>query len=168
MVSELTGQQAVAHRWGASPLDVTEDGDPGIIARFLGNVITYLKGWACLPTGARNGFYAFSHNHNIVRLTRFIGLNNLATHLVHIVGNLGNQNHIRTPGNTRIQGDVTGVAAHYLDHINPFVAGSRIPQLVHSIQNVIYRCVKADGIIGTGYVVINGGWDTDHIHTRLG
>ncbi len=68
------------------------------------------------------------------------------------------------PARPAHKGDKAGIPAHHLHHVDPLVASGRVPDLVDPVDHGVERRVKADGNVGAGDVVVDGGGNADGGH----
>ena len=88
-------------------------------------------------------------------------------HLADIVGELGQQDHVSTPGDARVQREPAGFVAHQLNDHHAAVAVRRGMDAVDHIGGDLHRRMEAESEIRTRDVVINGLWQADDIEPFL-
>ncbi len=59
------------------------------------------------------------------------------------------------------------VTTHNFDDIDPLVGCCCIPDLIDHFDDCINCGVKPDGKISAGYIIIDGGRNTDHINASI-
>ncbi len=82
-------------------------------------------------------------------------------HLFDVEGPLGNQDRVRTAGDSGVPGDPARVTTHDLDDEHTMVALRRRVQAIDRFGRNSHRCVKPEGVIGRAKIVVNGLW---HAH----
>jgi hypothetical protein len=75
----------------------------------------------------------------------------------------GNQDHIGSPGNARMQGQVTGIATHHFDHHHPVVAGGGKGEIIEGRSDGLHGSVETDGFFREGHIVVDGFGNADKI-----
>ena len=106
---------------------------------------------------------AFCHSDDGERLLALgAGFHHLGNFL-DIIGNFGQQDHVRTAGNTGVQGQPASFVAHDLNHHAATVAGGGGVDAVDDLGGDVHSSVEAKGEIGAKDVVIDGLGQTDHI-----
>ena len=129
------------------------------------------NGCAGIDTGARLDLvgdllcmtHALGHDDDKVALAGLLGFGNLIQNVaLHIEFLLGQQHSHSAGGDGHVQSDVTGVAAHDLDHTAAVVALGGVAQLVDHFQRGVHGSIVADGVIGAADIVINGAGQADH------
>src|SRR5690606_40588983 len=108
------------------------------------------------------------YHDDAVVLSQLLSLDDPLVDGVQIVRDLGDQDGLRTAGQTGPQGDKAGLPAHHLHYVDPLVASGRVPDLVDPVDHRIDRRVKADGNVGAGDVVVDGGGNADGGHAHRG
>ena len=106
---------------------------------------------------------ALGNDDDEVALAGLLGLSDLVQNVaLHIEFLLRQQDSHSTGGNGHIQGDVTSVAAHDLNHTAAVMALGGVAQLVDHLQCGIHGRIIANGVIGAGDIIVNGAGQTDH------
>ena len=85
-----------------------------------------------------------------------------------IVGALGDQGGDGAGGNTHVQGDVAGVAAHDFHHAAAVVALGGVAQFIHHLHRGVHSGIVADGVLAAGDVVVNGAGNADAGDPQIG
>ena len=107
--------------------------------------------------------HALGNDDDEVTLAGLLSLSDLVQNVVlHIEFLLRQQDSHSTGGDGNVQGNVTGVAAHDLDHTAAVVALGGVAQLVDHFQSGVHGCIIADGVLGAGNVVVDGAGQADH------
>ena len=70
--------------------------------------------------------------------------------------NLRQQNRHSAGRNADIQGDITRVMAHDLNHTAAVMALGGITQLINGLNSGIHSRIIADGILTAGNIIVNG------------
>ena len=79
-----------------------------------------------------------------------------------IIRCLRHQHRRGAHGKTHIQRQISGMAAHDLHHGAALVGLHGVPQLVDALHRRIGGGIKADGIVGTDDIVVDGAGDAYH------
>ena len=106
--------------------------------------------------------HALGHHHDEVMLAGGHGGLHAVHHIaVQVKGAFRDEGGDGAGGQTRVQGQMAGIAAHDLHHGAAVVGLGGIPQLIDALHSGIQGGIKADGILGGGDVVIDGAGDAD-------
>ena len=93
-------------------------------------------------------------------------------HLLKIVGDLGDEDHVRAAADAGVQRQPAGVAAHELDHEDAPVGAGRGVQIVDDVGGDVHGALEAEGRVGAPDVVVDGlgqGHDVHPgVHQELG
>src|SRR5579859_1654489 len=157
--AETCGQNAVEWRRHAAALYMAQHRDPRFLARASGYGIAQKIGNRAGPGQGT----LFRHEPRLQLMRDFGSLRHhdngellsLASALVHKVAdvfdgerNLGNQDHMRASGDTRLHGDPAGIAAHYLDQHDAVMRFSRSVYLVDRIGRGVQRGIEPESNFG--------------------
>ncbi|MNX90407.1 hypothetical protein D3C86_1224530 [compost metagenome] len=88
--------------------------------------------------------------------------------LLHVEGDLGDQDDVDRAGHARLEGDPARGAAHDLEDHHPVVALGGGEQLVDGLGGRGHRRVEAEGLVRRVEVVVDGLGDADQVHALLG
>ena len=110
---------------------------------------------------------AFGNNHDAERTTIRLAMEHLVCNHLNIEGNLGDQDDVGTASQTSMESNPAGVAPHDFKDHHAVVARCRCMQAVNSICCYLERCIKAEGTIGTGEIVVDRLWHTNNRSTEL-
>ena len=176
------GQQPIGGGGNAAALNVAQHHGAGfdLIHVAVGAIAGLAEGEAAIGHGGGqvfangvHGFAAFAtdtfgHHHQGKLATPLPqGCNVLANLRDHQGVEFGhqfwNQNHIGSPGNPPVEGQVPGVAAHHFDHHDAIVAGGGKGEIVEGAVDGLYRRVKANRSFGERHIVVDGFGNTDQI-----
>jgi hypothetical protein len=86
---------------------------------------------------------------------------------IDVIGDLGDQNHVRSPGDPGCQSDLAAVTTHNLEDHDPVVAGCRGLQPVNRLGRHHDCGMIADGPLGGAHVVVYCLGDTDEWDVSL-
>ena len=84
-----------------------------------------------------------------------LSLEYLGNGIVLVKGDLGNTNGNRTGCDSCHKRKLTAVTSHNLNYVTTRVGFAGVAKPVHRFKNGIHRRVKANGIVGSGDIVIN-------------
>ena len=114
---------------------------------------------------ARNGALC-DHDDGEAR-TRLHTAVDRGDHAIHLVGDLGDQAHIRTAGDGGIQGNPTDLVPHDLDHKDAAVAARGGVDVVDALGRDLDRTREAEGDVGPPCVIVDGLRQRDHVQALL-
>ena len=89
-------------------------------------------------------------------------------YLLDIERHFGNEDHVRSPGDSGVEGDPAGVAAHDLDDEDAVMALGRRVQAIDRLGGNLQRRVEAEGEIGGAEVVVDRLRHADDRQSRFG
>ena len=78
--------------------------------------------------------------------------------------NFGNEDDMRSTGDSRLDCDPSGVAPHYLHRHHPVMRFSRGMDFVDGISGSLQGRIEPKGDIGGRQIVVDGFWDADELH----
>ena len=152
------GHDPVMGRGTAAPLNVAQNGDPGIQPQLPAYLLAY--------GDAAGG--ALGHHDHEVGLAPQAGPTDLLHHLLFkVIGHLGYQHGGGAHGHSHIQGQIPRVAAHNLHHRAALVGLHGVPKAVNALHGRVGSGIEADGIVGADNVLVNGAGDTHHRDAAL-
>ena len=112
---------------------------------------------------------ALGHDDDEMTLAGLLGLCDLIQNIaLHVELFLRQQNSHSTRSDGHVQCNITGIAAHDLDHTAAVMALGGVAQLIDHFQRGIHRGIVADGIIRAGNIVIDGAGQADHRDAAVG
>ena len=177
---EPGGQHPVVGGRRAATLHVAQDGDAHLLADPLLDLKSQLLGdpgktlmtelvhtAAAQLHRALDGFGALGHHADEVRLALLEALLDHPAHLLHVIGLLRDECHMRPGCQPRVQRDPAGVAAHHLDQHHPLVGFRGAVQAVDGLGGDLQCGVVAECHIGAVDIVIDGLGHPDNRHTLL-
>ena len=157
-IAHLSGVDSVSAGGGAAPLDVAQNGDPGI----------QIDGFLDSGRDLRGLAGALGHHDHVVGEAVEPGLTNLLDDvLFEINGLLGDQNGGSAAGQTHIHGKVARVAAHDLHNGAALVGLHGVPQLIDALDGRVGGGVETDAVVGAADVVIDGAGNADDVDAVL-
>jgi hypothetical protein len=89
-------------------------------------------------------------------------------HLLQVEGMLGDQDHVRATGQTRVQRDPSGAPAHHLDEHDAVVALGRAVKAIDRVGRHLHGGAEADRVVGARDIVVDRLRDADDLHALLG
>ena len=95
-------------------------------------------------------------------------VHDLFTDAVDPEGNLGDQNHVRRPGDAAVERDPARITSHYLDHHHPLMGAGGGVQFIDRLRRCGHRRVEAEGDDRAGQVVIDRLGHAHHRHPHPG
>ena len=164
----------------ATTLHVAQDGDAHFLAdplfhfhrQLLGDAGEALVAELIHPAAAQlhrplDGFGALGDHADEVRRTGLKALLDHAAHLLHVIGLLRDQRHMRTGGQPRVQCDPAGVATHHLNQHHPLMRLRGAVQTVNGLGGDLQSGVVAECHVGAVDVVVDGLGHPDHRNALL-
>ena len=112
--------------------------------------------------------YTLGNNNDHASLAQFTQVCDLLDSCILIERNLGNGYRYRTACDCCVERDLSAVAAHNFNNVETCVRFAGILEVVNHTQGGVCRCVKTDGVVGCGNVVINGAGNADGGNAELG
>jgi hypothetical protein len=112
-------------------------------------------------TPATNGYCTFCGHDDAEPRAQPLTGEDVIRNLVQIERNLGDEDDVGAAGNTGMQGDPSGVAAHHFGHHDTMVRFRRRVQPIDGIGREAHRGVEAEGARGLDDVVVDRFRDTD-------
>ena len=108
---------------------------------------------------------SFSIDNDVMLLSSFSAFDNTVNDglLVSIIL-LRQKNFFRTICYTAPKSDIACVSSHYFDNGATLVGGRGISNLINSLHRSIDRGIKANGIICTGNIQVNGSGNADGVN----
>ena len=178
MHTELGGQHTVIGAGAAAALDVTRHHVTGFHTHKLLQFSRDALADAVIGQGGavsfallllHLGFFAahsaFRHSNDGESLLALgAGFHHLG-HFLDVIGNFGQQDHVRTAGNAGIQRQPASLVAHDLDHHAAAVAGGGGMNAVDDLSGDIHSGMEAEGEVGAKDVVVDGLGQADHVET---
>ena len=107
---------------------------------------------------ARPGALGHHHDRRVPGLEPVL---HVLTDLVQAERPLGDEDHVRPAGQSRVQRDPARVPAHHLDHHHPVMGGRGGVQAVERLHHDADRGVEPDAEVGRRQVVVNGLGNAD-------
>ena len=147
--AQARGQDAVQGRGRAAPLDVAQDRHARVVLREL---LLHALGQA--HGAARAGVLGHEHDRRVLALAEAV-VDEFAQ-LIDLGLHFGDDGRFAARGDGAVEGQVARRVAHHLNEEEPFVARSRVAQLVHRLHDGVERRVVADGGVGAAQVVVDG------------
>ena len=152
--AHIGGGDPVPGGGGAAALDVTQHRDTGVQGRGLLNDLAH---------GVGAALHALGHNNHEVRASPQAGPADGLQQIDLIIHRMFGHDHSGgAAGHTHVQSQMTRTMAHNLYHRAALVGLHGIPQLVDGLQGRVAGGVIADGVAGTGDVVVDGAGNTYH------
>ncbi len=112
----------------------------------------------------RNRRRALRDHHDRERRPAAVAVQDLVAHLVDVERLLGDEDDVGTAGETRVQRDPAGMAAHDLAHHHAVVALGGGVQAVDRVRRDLHRGVEAERHVGRGEVVVDRLGDAHDVH----
>ena len=180
MHTQLCGKQTVIGIGTAAPEHMSRYAYPGVNARGCLHLCrnpaggsqnpcfcTLLSTLLFLQLGFLHVKCALSHCHNGKALTVCRTLQQCLADLFNVIGDLRNQDNIRTAGNACAQGQPASLVPHDLTHQDPGMACCRGMQPINGIRVNIHCGLIAEGHIRAINIVVDGLGQTDYVQPLL-
>ena len=103
----------------------------------------------------------FRHDHDAEVASRGLPAPDLGADLLDIEGDLGNEDDVGAAGQSAVERDPAGVAAHQLDHHDPVVALRGGVQPVDRLGGGADGGIEPEGALGAAHVVVDGLGNAD-------
>jgi len=195
--AEARGQNAVRRRGRATALDVAENRDAGFkLSKFfemfreahgVASVADFQRGkfdlrlfFVVQGFGAFEFFFGGIHGAKIVPAHRAFGHGDDAeigpvpaaaadgvSNFHDVVGNFGNENHVRPARDARAEREPAGAVAHDLGDDDAMVAVRRAVEAVNRFGRDVERGGEAEGGVGHGDVIVNRLGQRDDVESGL-
>ena len=88
-------------------------------------------------------------------------------HLLDVVRNFRDENHVGRAGESGVQRDEPRVAAHHLENDHAIVALGRGVELVDRFERGVHRGVEAEGRDRSAHIVVDRLRNADDLHPTL-
>lgn len=84
-----------------------------------------------------------------------------AHHVLHIIGDFGNNNDLRAARNTRMQSNIAAATPHDFHDADALVRGHRVAQLIDDVETGVHGGIEAERVIGIFEVVVDRAGNAD-------
>src|SRR5581483_8636327 len=183
-VSELHGfnaeagtQNPVQCRRSSSTLQVAENDTPGLLAGAPGDFVrnNFSDSAEAKLAAFHIALYLltvfwprpFRNNNNTAEVTSRLTSLDHVRDLVEIERNFRNQNDIGAAGNASVQGNPSGVPAHYFHHHHPPVTCCRSVHAIECIHDDRYSGIEPEGRCCGFQIVVDRFGDADTVDARF-
>ena len=174
------GEHTVIGAGRAASLEMARNGDADLLPGALGNLVGQAVGdRRLLHLGAGSfkfllgelglllGDGALRHRQDGEGLALHLALFQHLADLVHIVGQLRNQDDVRTARDAGIQSQPADLVAHHLDNKDASVGGGGSVDAVDDVGGDVDRALEAKGHVGAPQVVVDRFGQADDVDAVL-
>ena len=110
---------------------------------------------------------ALRHRQDGEAAAAVVALLDLFGQLIHVVGDLGDQDDIRAASNARVQRQPAHLMAHDLHNEDPAMGGGGGVDAVDGLGGHVHRALETEGHIGAPQVVVDGLGEGDDVEPLL-
>ena len=107
------------------------------------------------------------HHHNRIRLPLASPLGEQLVHPIHVVSQLGHENHVGRTGHTRVERNPSGMMTHHLDHHHPLMGAGRGVEPIDRLGRDVDGGVEPEGDVGAPDVVVDRLRHADHVQPNV-